>query len=288
MIDCSCAAGVNQISKIPPLTPRRLSSSIINEFCMWKHERFPRRWALSSGDRCFSAPDGLPFVSRLKFVRVRVGNGTRLNKDSRLQGKRKLIQQQMRRPDSSITAFLETPRLSRPGLHLWMQTLGRGPRSRAGGGKLSNGATLTPTPASHDFLRLTVSQKSESWNRWNMNGSLVYEEKVPGQKGAATRELQEATRARDFSSLSSSGFIVKKKKKNNFRFRSFTDLDSDARRTSHDHITFTTTVHKYIREGISPHQLIVLYHLYHKLFSLVGTTFQHSPTNHQHRAARES
>lgn len=31
---------------------------------------------------------------------------------------------------------------------------------------------------SHECWRLTASPKSESWNRWNMNGSLVYEKGV--------------------------------------------------------------------------------------------------------------
>lgn len=46
-------------------------------------------------------------------------------------------------------------------------------------------AYRTPTPftplppfTSHESQRLTASPKSESWNRWNMNGSLVYEKGV--------------------------------------------------------------------------------------------------------------
>lgn len=40
-------------------------------------------------------------------------------------------------------------------------------------------ATPSPPPfISHGCRRLTASPKSESWNRWNMNGSLVYEKGV--------------------------------------------------------------------------------------------------------------
>lgn len=39
--------------------------------------------------------------------------------------------------------------------------------------------SIPPPPfTSHESLRLTASPKSESWNRWNMNGSLVYEKGV--------------------------------------------------------------------------------------------------------------
>ena len=40
--------------------------------------------------------------------------------------------------------------------------------------------SITPHPPfpSHESRRLTASPKSESWNRWNMNGSLVYEKGV--------------------------------------------------------------------------------------------------------------
>lgn len=37
---------------------------------------------------------------------------------------------------------------------------------------------LPPQFTSHDCRRLTASLKSESWNRWNMNGSVVYEKGV--------------------------------------------------------------------------------------------------------------
>lgn len=49
---------------------------------------------------------------------------------------------------------------------------------------LSLSFSLCPPPfTSHDLRRLTASPKSESWNRWNMNGSLVYEKGLAGGSG---------------------------------------------------------------------------------------------------------
>ncbi len=56
----------------------------------------------------------------------------------------------------------------------------------SGGHERRNGETPPPPiflslpfrSVSHDFSRLTASPKSESWNRWNMNGSVVCEKGV--------------------------------------------------------------------------------------------------------------
>lgn len=44
--------------------------------------------------------------------------------------------------------------------------------------------SLPPSLRSQQRVRLTASPKSESWNRWNMNGSVVYEKGVWVERGA--------------------------------------------------------------------------------------------------------
>lgn len=88
------------------------------------------------------------------------------------------------RQDTDVRwAFLKDPRSSAPVLSLLSLSPLALLCSHFHNSSLSLSFIVSP-PAycnpltSHECWRLTASPKSESWNRWNMNGSLVYEKGV--------------------------------------------------------------------------------------------------------------